>query len=191
MINFNASDIRQYIDCPRVVFFTYTLLLEKKIFSPVPAKCLEQDVFEKLEHRRKLKKYRLDEGERMFQLSLISSRLGLSGQLDLIVKSRDGLFPIEFRNSGQKPTKGHLYQLAAYALLLEDLYGILVNRGGIYLFPIHDIAVFRITRELKGKALEVLASIQEMIRQERFPCQTKLRSQCADCEYQNFCGDVW
>lgn len=191
MINFNASDIRQYIDCPRVVFFTYTLPIEKKVPSLIPVRYPEQDIFKKLEHRRKLKKYRLDEGERMFQLSLASSRLGLSGQLDLIVKSREGLFPVEFRNSGQKPTKSYLFQLAAHALLLEDLYGILISRGGVYLLPIHEIEVFRITRELKKKALEVLTSIQEMIQQERIPCQAKLRSQCLDCEYQNFCGDVW
>jgi len=191
VINFNVSDIRQYIDCPRVVFFTYTLPLEKKIFSSTPAGDHEYDIFENLEHRRKLKKYHLDEGSRMFQLSLTSSRLGLSGQLDLIVKSREGLFPVKFIDSGQKPTRSHLYQLAAYALLLEDLYGILVNRGGIYLLPVHDIEVFRITRELKTKAIEVLTSIQEMIQWERFPCQPRLRNQCSDCEYQNFCGDIW
>ncbi|MEW5800947.1 MAG: CRISPR-associated protein Cas4 [bacterium] len=189
MITFNISDVKQYIDCPRVVFFSYILPLEKKCSPPIPGNY--QDVFEKLEHRRKLKKYHLDEGERLFQVPLISTRLGLSGQLDLMVKSREGLFPVEFRNTGQKPAKSQLYQLTAYSLLLEDLYGILVNWGFVYLLPLHDIEVFHITRELKRRTLDILISIREMIKKELLPIQPRNRSQCADCEYQNFCGDVW
>lgn len=200
MIHFTVSDIRQYIDCPRVVFFTYTLAVEKKTASKTnnghPAQNLVQNLARNilLEPSRKLKKHHLDEGELVFDSTLTSSKLGLSGQPDLIVKGKEGLFPVEFNNTTQKLPKGHIYQLAAYALLLEDHYGILVNKGFVYLIPIHDIEVFHLTKDTKDRTLELLALMREMIRKEQMPEQAKnqcSKNQCTDCGYQNFCGDVW
>lgn len=210
MINLTVTDIKQYINCPRIVFFTYFLSLQCPLvrenqlsavsgqwpgIEPAPEykenSSYYQSILGKLEHRRKLEKYHLDEGERVFQPTLASSRLGLSGQPDMIIKSREGLFPVELRNTASKSSKSHLYQLAAYALLLEDLFGIQVSKGFVFLLALQDVAVFHFTRELKEGVLETVSSIREMLLKERLPGQTKNRGQCAECTYRNFCADVW
>ena len=109
----------------------------------------------------------------------------------MIIKGREGIFPVEFKHTTQKPHKNHIYQLVAYALLLEEKYKVIVDKGFVYLIPAADVQVFDLTRELKNEVLDILASIRTMIRNERMPEQTRYRSRCADCEYRNFCGDVF
>ncbi|MEW6378085.1 MAG: CRISPR-associated protein Cas4 [bacterium] len=196
MINLTVTDIKQYINCPRIVFFTYFLSLQWPEAEPAPeyqerSRCY-QIILEKLEHRRKLGKYHLDEGERVFQPALTSSRLGLSGQPDMIVKSSEGLFPVEFSDTtAPKPSKSSLYPLTAYALLLEDISGVQVSQGFVYLLALQDVEVFHVTGELKEEVLKLVSSIREMLQKERLPGQTKNRGQCTGCTYQNFCADVW
>ena len=109
------------------------------------------DIMEQLASRRKLKKFDLDQGEMISKQKFVSTRLGLKGTLDLVIKSKEGIFPIEFSRTAEKPQKKHLYHLAADALLLEDHYGIIVTQGFIYCFSVPDIQVTEITDEKRKK----------------------------------------
>jgi|GEM_PF-2316072 len=156
-----------------------------------------ENIFSQIKHRRKLAKYRLDEGEMLFRPILISSRLGLSGQPDLVIKSSEGLFPVEIRveiRSQDQPklSKSHLYQMAAYALLLEDICGIVVSQGFVYTLSCQDVEIVHLSGELKKGVLETVASIRQMLQREQLPAdQAKQADRCSYCEFQNFCGDVW
>lgn len=90
---------------------------------------VEEEKIDKLEKRRKLSAYRLAEGQRRFHVWLKSERLGLTGKLDLLIDSPQGLVPVDFKYTAGNPHKNHLYQLSGYALLLEDSYGREVNKG--------------------------------------------------------------
>jgi CRISPR-associated exonuclease Cas4 len=52
-----------------------------------------------LEARRTLRRYRLAEGERRYHVWLSSDRLGLSGKLDLLIVTRDGCYPVDFKHT--------------------------------------------------------------------------------------------
>lgn len=191
MLKITVSDIKQYTYCPRVVFFTYLQPVDKKTTYKMEVGQSSQEIWEKLESRRKLKKYHLEEGERVFNFFLASSKLGLTGKLDLYLWSKEGLFPVEFKHTTQKPQRNHLHQLAAYALLLEEKFNLVVKKGFVYMIPVGDIYVFDLTQDLKEEVLGIVSSIQEMISREQMPEKTKHRNKCNDCEYQNFCGDVF
>jgi CRISPR-associated exonuclease Cas4 len=152
---------------------------------------IKEDRIDKLEKRRKLSEYRLAEGERKFHLWLSSERLGLTGKLDLLIESPQGLFPVDFKLTTGQPYKNHVFQLCGYALLVEDHYRKPVDKGFVYLIPKDDAVVFDLTPELKETTLQVLAEIRSMIEEEETPPPTPLRNRCADCEYRNFCGDVF
>ena len=44
---------------------------------------------------------------------------------------------------------------------------------------------------LLSEARSALQSINHMIELETFPEPTPVRARCTDCEYRNFCGDVF
>lgn len=63
--------------------------------------------------------------------TLYSRTLSLSGKPDYIVRDRKGrLIPVEIKSSRAKePYRGHILQLAAYCLLIEENYNVAVPYG--------------------------------------------------------------
>jgi CRISPR-associated exonuclease Cas4 len=96
---------------------------------------LEHQRTEALEQRRSLRAYGLSDGERQFNLALRSERLGLSGRLDLLIVREGEAIPVEFKNSTAGLALQHKYQLAAYALLVEELTERSVRRAFVYYIP--------------------------------------------------------
>ncbi|MGA1875252.1 MAG: CRISPR-associated protein Cas4 [bacterium] len=193
MLTLTISDIEQYLYCPRLVFFDYIQPVREKSNGgeELEHEQIAESLLEKVESRRKLRAFHLDKGKREFRPLLTSPKLGLRGKVDLVIRSKEGIFPVQFHQARPKAPKSILYHLAAYSLLLEDHYGISVNKGFIYVMPIQDVHIHLLTEELKDEVLTILASIREMIFKERFPEQTRSRSRCHACGCQNFCADIW
>jgi CRISPR-associated exonuclease Cas4 len=120
VISVRVNDIKQYFYCPRIVFYQYSMPVEKKATWKMERGKIEEGEIDRLEKRRKLSSYRLAEGERRFHVWLSSERLGLAGKLDLVIDSPGGLFPVDFKITKGRPHRKHLYQIFGYALLLED-----------------------------------------------------------------------
>ena len=186
-----VNDIKQYAYCPRIVFYQYSMPVEKKPTWKMEQGKIEEDQIDKLEKRRKLAAYNLAEGKRQFHVWLTSKRLGLSGKLDLFIETPDNLFPVDFKFTTGGAHKNHLFQLCGYALLLEDRYQKPVDRGFVYLIPDDDVEIFDLTKELKAETVDILDKIRTMIEREQMPPPTPVRSRCTDCEYRNFCGDIF
>lgn len=191
LIHLRVNDLKQYAYCPRVVFYQYAMPVQRKpTFKMEHGKTVEGKV-EQLERRRKLREYGLDQGERRFQMWLSSARLGLSGRLDLMITTPRGVFPVDFKDTRVRVHHNHHVQLCAYALLVEDVFGVPVLKGFIYRVPRDDVTVVDITPELRVETVCALKEVREMIRTERMPPPTPVGARCTDCEYRNYCGDVF
>jgi len=191
MISLRVNDIKQYAYCPRVVFYQYSMPVEKKTTWKMDQGKIEEAEIDRLEKRRNLSGYRLAEGERRFHFWLNSKQLGLAGKLDLLIDSPEGLFPVDFKWTTGRPHKNHIFQLCGYALLLEDHFHKPVTKGFVYLIPQSDAVVFDLTAELKKQTEAVLEEMRRMIETEQMPPPTPVSNRCTDCEYRNFCGDVF
>ena len=165
--------------------------VEKKATFKMEEGKRAEAVIDKLEKRRSLRGYRLAEGTRHFHLWLRSERLGLTGKLDLLIESPQGLFPVDFKYTSGRPQKNHLYQLCGYALLVEEAYKQTVTNGFVYLIPQEEVVVVDLTQERKEETRRMLEEAREMIRMEKMPEPTPVRSRCAECEYRNYCGDIF
>lgn len=185
-----VSDIKQYMYCPRVIFFTYVMPVEKKVTYKMEEGKKEHLRLDKLENRRKLKRYNLEEGERRFHTFLRSERLGLQGILDLHIVSPSGYFPVEYKNSLRAGGLNHKYQLTAYGILLEEHYRKPVRCGLIYLIPRQEIYTIAFTTMTRAFVRRIIKKIEEIITSEILPPPPTQRGLCTDCEYRNFCGDV-
>lgn len=109
-----VNDIKQYSYCPRIVFYQYSMPVEKKATWKMERGKIEEDEIDRLEKRRKLSGYKLAEGKRQFHVWLSSERLGLTGKLDLLIDSPEGLFPVDFKLTTGGPHRNHVFQLCAY-----------------------------------------------------------------------------
>ncbi len=188
---FSVTDVKQFQYCARIIYFTYvqpvprrlTYLMERGKESH-----LEEEI---LEPRRLLKKYGLEDGERVFKEYFCSEKLQLKGVLDLYLKASGEFYPVEFKFTEEKaPCSNYLAQMAAYALLLEERYRVSVNKGFFYHIPLKKAIPVSITDEDKEKVLKSIESMKKLIITENFPQATKNRGKCIDCEWRNFCGDV-
>ena len=186
-----VNDLKQYAYCPRIVFYQYTMPVQRKpTFKMEHGKAVEA-IIEKLESRRKLREYGLADGTREFQVWLSSQRLGLSGRLDLMITTSQGAFPVDFKDTLDRVHHNHHVQLCAYALLIEDVLAQPVPAGFVYRVPRDDVVVVEITTELREETHRYIQAIRQMIVQERMPPLTARRARCTDCEYRNYCGDVF
>lgn len=207
-LELRVSDLKQYAYCPRIVYYQYVMPVDREPTYKMAHGKEAQVSLEALEKRRKLRAYRLDSaapddptnrglkdgldsGERIFNLWLRSERLGLNGRLDLLIHTVQGYYPVDFKYTEGGVRRNHVLQLAAYALLVEERYETAVETGFLYLIPAKDVVVLALTDEMKREVLETLAKVRRMIRQEAMPPPTPVRARCKDCEYQNYCADIW
>ena len=191
MIELRVNDLKQFVYCQRIVFYQYVMPVDKKATFKMEEGKRAEEVIDKLEQRRSLRKYHLTEGRRHFHLWLRSEQLGLTGKLDLLIESPQGLLPIDFKYTTGRPQKNHVFQLCGYALLVEEAFKQEVTHGVIYLIPQEEVVEFELTSEQKEETRRLLAAIRDMIGAERMPDPTPVRARCAECEYRNYCGDIF
>jgi len=191
LIPLRVNDLKQYEYCPRIVFYNTVMPLERKVTFKMQRGTEAEFQLDALEKRRSLRRYKLRDGERRFHVWLHSERFGLSGKIDLLVVSQQGYFPVDFKYTRGRPRRNHISQLAGYAVLVEEQYQTEVETGFIYLAPVGELVAIKITRELKEEMTERLASIREMVREELLPPPTPVRARCAECEFRNYCGDIF
>jgi CRISPR-associated exonuclease Cas4 len=190
-LTLRVNDLKQFAYCPRIVFYQYTMPVQHKpTFKMEHGKAVE-GIIERLESRRQLREYGLAEGTREFQVWLSSPRLGLSGRLDLMITTQRGVFPVDFKDTLDRVHHNHHVQLCAYALLIEDVLARPVPAGFVYRVPRNDMVIVEITAELREETHRHIEAIRQMIVEERMPPPTARRARCTDCEYRNYCGDVF
>lgn len=191
MIQLKVSDLKQFVYCPRIVFYNYVMPVEKVTTFKMDYGKIAEDKIDRLENRRNLIKYGLSSGKREFHKQLYSEKLGLSGKVDLLIKAAGSYYPVDFKYTTSQPHENHLYQLLGYALILEDAYKCAVDKGFVYLIPKEDAVVFNLTDDLKSKTKYMLGEIRSMISLQQLPLPAKSKNKCVDCEYRNFCGDIF
>ncbi len=191
LIPLRVSDLKQYVYCPRVVYYQYLMPVGKKTTFKMDYGKLEEARIDRLETRRKLKRYGIGEGKRLFHVAINSDRLSLSGKVDMLIETQDEFVPVDFKYTKGKPHRNHNYQLCGYALILEDIYQKKVNHGFVYLIPLEDAVIIELTDLLKEETEKLLFDIRCMLKTGELPHAVGNRNKCFDCEYRNYCGDVF
>jgi CRISPR-associated exonuclease Cas4 len=188
---FRVTDLKQFAYCPRIPFYQHVLRFHGKPTYKMRQGKTAQYAMEALERRRRFREYGLTDGKRHFGLWLYSESLNLAGKLDLVIETEDACYPVDFKYTTGRPHRNHLMQLAGYALLLAERFARPVPAGFIFLIPEDATLRFSITDALLSECRTALSSMQAMIAREEFPPPTAVRARCTDCEYRNFCADVF
>ncbi|MGE5557832.1 MAG: CRISPR-associated protein Cas4 [Bacillota bacterium] len=189
---FTVTDIKQYQYCPRIIYFTYVQPVPRRVTRLMKFGEERHLEMERLEPRRVVRKYGLDEGEKIYRETFHSERLGLSGKLDMSIHAPGAVYPVEFKFTLERePRRSYIGQLAAYAMLLEEKYATHIGKGFFYFIPAKKIAPVDIKDADKDRVICNLQAIRELIAGETFPPGTKETAKCVDCEWRIFCGDIF
>lgn len=186
---FTVTDLKQYAYCPRILYYQVCL----PDIRPTTYKMQEGVEAHKQERqradRRSARWYGLPEGERLFDVVVQSSALGLSGQVDEVIRTGTEIIPVDYKMARQV-SYHYKIQLTAYAMMLEETYQMTVQRGLIYLIPTRKAHEVPITRALRGKVSQTLGVMRAIAEHESMPAPTEWRQRCLDCEFRRFCNDV-
>ncbi len=109
----------------------------------------------------------------------------------MIISLESEYIPVDFKDTMSRPHANHAIQLAAYGLLIESHYWTKVKRGFIYTIPSKAIYPVEITAKLKDNVYNTLQKIEKMIIMQKIPEKSGSQNKCQDCEFSNFCGDVF
>ena len=186
-----VTDLKQWAYCPRIVFYHRVMPAVGKQTFKMKEAIAAQDLIESLEMRRGLQTYGLDAAERRFGVWLSNPALGLSGKLDLVLAATDRVAVVDFKLTGGEVGENHRMQLAGYSLLAESAFGLPAPVAFIYRIPDNRVFSVEVERGLRAAVSEALQDIGEMAQTQLCPPPTEVRARCAECEYANYCADIW
>jgi len=132
----------------------------------------------------------VETGERRFQVRLASERVGLSGEVDLLIVTNTEAVPVEFKHTEGPVAKNHRLQLGAYALLVEDALGLPVQRGFVCQLPAGRLWQVQCGTAERLQVAQLVRQVRHMLAGEARPAPTPVRARCRDCEFRRYCSDL-
>jgi CRISPR-associated exonuclease Cas4 len=186
-----VTELKQWVYCPRIVYYHRVLgTAGKQTFKMQEARAA-QDVVEELERRRGLAKYGLAGARRRFDVWMRDARLGLAGKADLLLEAADEVGVVDFKLTSGEPGENHVVQLGAYSMLAEAACGLQARQAFMYRIPDGRLFPIAVTDELRARVLGAVREIRRVEETQWYPEMTPVRGRCAECEFANYCADVW
>ena len=131
-----------------------------------------------------------ERGERQ-EKPLLSHRHGLTGRPDYLVRTDEGIVPVEAKSTNCPangvPYESHLMQLASYCLLVEEATGERVPFG-VVRYRDRQLRV-DYTDELRENLLELLAEIRAARAADEVHRSHDEAARCAPCRYREMCDE--
>jgi CRISPR-associated exonuclease Cas4 len=186
-----VTDLKQWAYCQRVVYYRHMMPGVGKSTFKMKEAVAAQDLIESLEVRRGLGAYGFEGARRQFNVWLSSERLGLSGKLDLALVDVDRVAVVDFKLTAGEVGENHRLQLAGYSLLAEEKWGASAGVGFLYRIPDNRVFPVEITAERREMVVEAVRLIGVMADGGELPAPTEDRGKCRECEYANYCADIW
>jgi CRISPR-associated exonuclease Cas4 len=190
----SVTDIKHYCYCPRIVYFEKVLHAEPRYESQQEESRRIHEELDEKEKRRKGALYyskELLEAEKFFRVQLASNTLKIQGTIDCLIRTATDYVPIEYKNTLSdlgKPWSDHKYQLLAYALLIEEVYGTTVKTGYIDYIPEKIIVRIDFSSTMKTYTRKIIEAVHTMIAQERPPLISVSPRKCTGgCGYKWIC----
>lgn len=120
---------------------------------------------------------------------LYDNALALTGKPDYLIEQNGRLIPVEVKSgrAPQAPYDSHIYQLAAYCLLVEKTMGSRPPYGIIH-YEGRDFAV-DYTHELESALLDVLAEMRRDEHRTEVARSHDSPARCARCGFRNVCEE--
>jgi len=118
-------------------------------------------------------------------LPLWSRTLGLVGKADLVEFRPEGPYPVEYKSGPQSGRHADL-QLCAQAMCLEEMLGVPVPRGAVYIHSQRRRREVLFTPELRDRVRRTVAEIRGMLHRSGLPPPVA-DARCRRCSLRPAC----
>jgi len=186
-----VTDLKQWAYCQRIVYYHRVMPAVGKPTFKMREAVAAQDLVESLEMRRGLEEYGFDGARRRFNVWLSDESLGLSGKADLLLEAPGRVAVVDFKLTSGEVGDNHRAQLTGYSMLAEAALGVPAERAFVYRIPDNRIFAVEITAELRMEVLAAIDAIRKMCEVQWWPPPTPVRGRCVECEFANYCADIW
>ncbi|MHA1273979.1 MAG: CRISPR-associated protein Cas4 [Promethearchaeota archaeon] len=179
-----TEDIRQYMYCPRKLYFRYVVRAPMRQTYKMQYGAEEHEKFQKKINiaSKSVQKY--------YDIYLSDAELGLLGLIDYFEYDGKEAFPVEIKTGNIPPSdleNPDKMQVTAQAILIEKNFDFLVKKVRVFYSKFKKIVDYPIGIEDKLKVLKLIKKINNLINSERVPGPTKEKAKCLDCECRNYC----
>ena len=122
--------------------------------------------------------------------ALFDKELRLTGKPDYLVRKGKQVIPIEVK-SGKAPSQPpawHIYQLAAYCLLVQSTYG---NRpaNGILHYSDRSLSI-DFSKTLENSALDTIKEMQKRVSEIQIDRSHRDPNRCIQCGHRSICDQA-
>lgn len=186
-----VTDLKQWAYCERIVYYNRVMPGVGKQTFKMREAIQAQDLIETLEMRRSLNAYCLGSAVRHHNIWLSDGALRLSGKTDLILETEEEVAVVDFKLTSGDVGDNHRMQLSAYALLAEKAYNKPSRVAFLHRIPDSHVFAIEVTPSMRAKVEESTQAIFTMATGQTFPPPTPVRGRCTECEYANYCSDIW
>jgi|LFRM01.2.fsa_nt_gb CRISPR-associated exonuclease Cas4 len=184
------SDMIEFMYCKRFIYYMKCLGIEQyeeKRYKVEKGRKIHE---ERRKHNRDYLRKRIGSVSKQLDVNLVSRRLGVRGKVDEIhVLANNEMVPLDYKFAeyDDRIYKTYKTQMVLYALLIQDVFGTIVNRGYlIYCRGGNKLVEINISDKDKKKALKSLDEYKAIMN-GYFPRATPSKSKCMDCCYKNIC----
>ncbi len=190
---FPLSAISHYAFCPRRCALRHNEQMWTDNYFTASGRELHSVVDEGVSESRKERKIARS-------LRLVSQELGISGLSDVVEFVRDdeaGVpvlhwtgkwrpYPVEYKRGTAKNDEPYRMQLCAQAICLEEMFGVAVNEGALYLGSLKRRIVVEINDSLRVATRETAQRILQLLDGGVTP-QAKFGPHCSKCSLVEEC----
>jgi CRISPR-associated exonuclease Cas4 len=181
--------IRQYLFCPRVVYFLEVLNIPKA--SPVWVRegSTHHEKQTELFKRRTLARFHLENATIKTNVSLGFADFEFYGVCDVLIIGDTEVYPVEIKLHGDKPTNAQKMQLTAYGIIAEAVYSKKFETGFVLYEKNGKTIPIKVSQSDKTSVIQIVKEIIEMVSIGRLPHSSADDSKCTQCEFLNYCND--
>jgi len=136
--------------------------------------------------------YQDHHGQPMAAVALRSRVYGLRGKPDCLIRTADGIVPVELKKSGRPPARGgvypnHLIQILAYIVLVRENYREHVPYGLVIYGNAVAVKVIPTAEDLEwlARTVQEIRVARGLQSADRSHCQ---KSRCRGCGLKYICG---
>ncbi len=181
--------IRQYLFCPRVVYFLEVLNIPK--MAPIWVNEGQKHHAKQAElfKRRTLARFGLENAEFENQVLLKDEKFDFYGISDGVIISDTHVYPVEVKLHGFAPTFSQKMQLIAYGVLAKNVFEKECDLGFILFENNAKTVPVKITNEDEARLLKLIGEIVLCIQKGKLPHSNANEAKCTQCEFENYCND--
>ncbi|MHA1380734.1 MAG: CRISPR-associated protein Cas4 [Candidatus Helarchaeota archaeon] len=184
-IYLTSEDMRQYVYCPRVIYFRYVMHIR-------PQSTFKMTRGEEIHEKEVRKKSKDIEGQltKYYNLYIQDRELNIAAILDYLEFDGTQATPVDIKTGHcyQDPISDHhLAQLLFQAILVEMKFKIAVNKVKVVYKKDRSERTYPVSVDDKVKILKNINKIRNIVKNEMIPPPTPNAAKCVDCEFWNYC----